>query len=120
MSEKLPEFLKPYFWDVDFEKLGSKKGAFFITKRVLDRGTTQALLWVVNQYGTGMIRQVVTSTRDLDRSTANFWADMLDLNKNKVPSLRRPYVSPHDRSWKNAWEANFGIGGENFRLFYKC
>lgn len=95
MKEKLPEFLRPFFWGVDFERLDSQKDAFFITKRVLDRGTTQALLWVMNQYGTSKIRQVVTSTRDLDRSTANFWADMLVINREEVPCLNKPYSPIH-------------------------
>src|SRR3989338_1450938 len=89
MRERLPEFLRQYFWDVDFGELDGQKDAFFITKRVLDRGTTQALSWVISEYGVDKIRQVVTSTRDLDRSTANFWADMLIINKEKVPCLNR-------------------------------
>lgn len=95
MKEKLPEFLRPYFWDVDFEELDGQKDAFFITKRVLDRGTTQALSWVISQYGVDKIRQVVTSTRDLDRSTANFWADMLVINREEVPCLNKPYSPIH-------------------------
>ena len=95
MSEKLPEFLRQYFWDVDFGELDGQKDAFFITKRVLDRGTTQALSWVISEYGVDKIRQVVTSTRDLDRSTANFWADMLIINKEEVPCLNKPYSPIH-------------------------
>lgn len=95
MKEKLPEFLRQYFWDVDFGELDGQKDAFFITKRVLDRGTTQALSWVISEYGVDKIRQVVTGTRDLDRSTANFWADILVIKKEEVPCLNKPYSPIH-------------------------
>jgi hypothetical protein len=99
MSEKksanLPEFLKPYFWDVDFEKLELKSDSFFVTKRVIDRGDTTALRFVLKTYGVEMIKQVVLKTRDLSRPTGNFWAEILELDKSTVPCLQKPYSPIH-------------------------
>lgn len=95
METKLPEFLREYFWDVNFDELEADKHWFLITKRVLDRGSTGPVRWLINQYGQGKIKEVVQTTRDLDVKTANFWADMLGLNKNKVPCLNKPYSPIH-------------------------
>lgn len=36
-KREIPEFLRPYLWDIDFESLEIEKNAIFIIKRVLDR-----------------------------------------------------------------------------------
>jgi hypothetical protein len=88
---QVPEFLRSYFWDVKFEELGVEKNAFLIIKRVLDRGNLHDIRWLVKIYGRDEIKKVVMKTRDLARPTGNFWADMLGLNKRKVPCLQKPY-----------------------------
>lgn len=95
MKHPLPDFLRPYFWDVSFEKLEKEKDAFFVIKRVLDRGKTRDIRWIINTYGIDAIKQVILKTRDLARPTGNFWADILGLNKNKVPCLQKPYSPIH-------------------------
>ncbi len=94
MKQSLPDFLRPYFWDVEFEKLDTKN-AFFVIKRVLDRGNTHDVRWLIGTYGLDSIKQLILKTRDLDRSTGNFWADVLGLNKNQVPCLQKPYSPIH-------------------------
>lgn len=91
----LPQFLKPYFWDVKFEELDEKTQAFFVIKRVLDRGNTSDIQWLIKTYGRAEIKKVVMKARDLARPTGNFWADILDIDKNKVPCLRKPYFPIH-------------------------
>ncbi len=87
----LPEFLKPYFWDVDFSELEVEKHKFLITKRVIDRGNSRDVHWVIDTYGLDAIREVVLKTRDLSRKTAHFWALILDLDPKQVPCLQKPY-----------------------------
>lgn len=91
----LPEFLRPYFWDVKFEDLDINRSKFFVVKRVIDRGTTSAVKFVIKTYGLDAIKEVVLATRDLSRPTGNFWADMLNLDKNQVPCLQKPYSPIH-------------------------
>ena len=88
---KIPEFLRPYFWDVKFEELEVERNSFLIIKRVLDRGNLHDIRWLVKTYGKDEIKKVVMTTRDLARSTGNFWADMLGLNKHQIPCLQKPY-----------------------------
>lgn len=92
---KLPKFLRSYFWDVDFDNLEVKKHASFVIKRVLDRGNLRDIRWLVKIYGKAAIKKVVMSTRDLARPTCNFWADVLGLDKSKIPCLQKPYFPIH-------------------------
>ena len=92
---QLPEFLRPYFWDVVFEKLEVKKSSFLIIKRVLDRGNLSDIRWLVKTYGEDEIKKVVMGTRDLARPTGNFWADILEIDKMQVPCLQKPYFPIH-------------------------
>lgn len=93
----LPIFLKPYFWDVAFEELEVKKDTLFIMKRVLDRGNTQALRWVLSMYDKATIKTLILFSKDISPKTANFWAEMLDLDKTKIPCLQKPYSPIHFR-----------------------
>ena len=91
----LPQFLRPYFWDVKFEDVDRNKNKHFIIKRVLDRGETRDIKFLIKNYGLDEIKKVVLTTRDLSRPTGNFWADILDLDKSKLPCLQKPYSPIH-------------------------
>ncbi|MBI4079491.1 MAG: hypothetical protein HY429_04325 [Candidatus Levybacteria bacterium] len=88
---QLPEFLRPYFWDVAFDKIDVTKYPQFVLKRVLDRGDTKAVLWAITLFDNNSIAELITTSRDLSAKTANFWADMLGIDKHKVPCLQKPY-----------------------------
>ncbi len=88
---QLPEYLRSYFWDVAFEELEIKTHSFLVIKRVLDRGNLRDIRWLVKTYGKDTLKKGVKETKDLARPTGNFWADMLDLDKNQIPCLEKPY-----------------------------
>lgn len=88
---RLPEFLRPHFWDVNFDHLNFKKSRTFILKRVLDRGDIKALHWIRQNYTNQEIKDLLLTTRDLSTKTANFWAEMLEVPKEKVKCLQKPY-----------------------------
>jgi len=94
-KNRLPEFLRPYFWDVEFENVNKETSKKFVIKRVLDRGNIRDVRYVVNTYGKDAIKDVVLGTRDLARPTGNFWADILGLDKTQVPCLQKPYSPIH-------------------------
>src|SRR3989344_5777979 len=89
--KKLPSFLKLYFWDVDFNKIDPEKSRMFVLKRILDRGNDTALKWLLKHYSKEDIKQLLLTTEDLSRKTANFWADLLNIDHTKVPCLQKPY-----------------------------
>jgi hypothetical protein len=91
----IPDSFQTYFWDVSFDSLDIDKNAHLIMKRVLDRGSTNDIKWLLNTYTKDNIREVLTGTKDLARATGNFWADILDVDKKDVPCLQKPYFPIH-------------------------
>ena len=87
---KLPAFLKQYFWDVDFDQLNPEKSKMFIIKRVLDRGDVRVIKWLFKQYSKEDVSQLLLTSKDLSPLTSNFWADYLNIDKGKIPSLKNP------------------------------
>lgn len=94
-NAQLPEYLRSYFWDVNFEDLEIKKHTFFVVKRVLDRGNLRDVRWLIKTYGKSSIKAVIIKTKDLARPTGNFWADILGLDKKRIPCLQKPYSPIH-------------------------
>ena len=91
MSAKLPLEFKRYFWDTNFEDLDPHKDSYFILKRIIDRGNTSAIKWALSRYSTDQIKDLILSSRDLSRKTANFWAKLFALDPQSVPCLVKPY-----------------------------
>lgn len=94
-NTQLPKSFRDYFWDIKFEELDAQSDAFFVIKRVLDRGNLSDIRWLVKTYGKDEIKKVVLKTRDLSRPTGNFWADILGIDKTQVPCLQKPYSPIH-------------------------
>jgi hypothetical protein len=95
MSKQIPTYLEQYFWDISPVSLDVKSDAHFIIKRILDRGTTEHIRWLLNTYTEEEIRSVLTGTKDLARATGNFWADILGVDKGTVLCLQKPYFPIH-------------------------
>ena len=68
-----------------------EEAPIFILKRVIDRGNTQALRWLLNHYSQDQIKDVILNSRDLSQKTANYWADLLGLDRRQVKCLQKPY-----------------------------
>jgi|SRR3989344_9501852 len=92
---KLPRSLRSYFWDVEFERLETQKHQFLIIKRVLDRGKTDDIRWLLQTYSQDVIKEVLEKTRDLSQPTGKLWADILNLDYKKIVCLQKPYSPLH-------------------------
>ena len=97
--KKLPVFLKQYFWDVDFEKVNPEKSAQYIIFRLLNKGNDKAIRWLFKTYPKDLIKEVVRERRGFSAKTANFWADLLDIDKRKVVCLQKPYLKMRQELW---------------------
>lgn len=86
--KKLPEFLRQYFWDVDFDKLDLNKFRIFILEIILDRGDTRAIRWVRKNFTDKEIKSILLTSTNLSPKTANFWALFLGVNIKRVISLQ--------------------------------
>lgn len=97
--KKLPAFLEPYFWDVDFNEINAEQSAPYVVHRILDKGNDQAIRWMFKTYDKNLIKEVITKRRGFSPKTANFWADLLDIDKIKVTCLQKPYLKMRQELW---------------------
>ncbi len=87
--EKLPQFLKKYFWDVRFEKINLRKNREYVLRRILDYGDERAVAWMYDNFEKAEIRNVLSGFRGYSQKSANYWSLMLDVPKEKVSCLRK-------------------------------
>ena len=77
MHQRLPEMLKKYFWDCDFEEINMDRYAFFIAERILNFGDMDSLKWLTARTDKAFLREVVRKSRNLDKKTRNYWKMVL-------------------------------------------
>jgi hypothetical protein len=95
IMNQLPEFLKPYFWETDFASLRLPEQQFYVIERILEYGDDKTIRWLKATFVPETIAAVVRDSRRITRNTANFWALMLDIPKERIrcfstPSLLTP------------------------------
>lgn len=60
-------------------------------KRVLDRGKTSDVHWILKTYGEDAVKDLLAHTIDLSRPTATYWATRLGVDRKNVLCLQKPY-----------------------------
>lgn len=73
----LPEMLKEYFWDCDFDELSLEKYPFYITERILNFGDMTSLRWLLDRIDRKLLTEVVEKSRNLSKKARNYWEIML-------------------------------------------
>jgi hypothetical protein len=74
----LPDELRKYFWDCDFDKLTLEKYPKFITERILNYGDWNSVKWLLTLINLDFIRQLIESSREFNEKTRNFWNVLLN------------------------------------------
>lgn len=97
--EKLPTFLKKYFWEIDFDKLDTKERSTYVIERILEYGNEEAVRWLFKNYPQKLIKSVVCQTPTLSLAGASFWALVLDIPKSKVRCLQKSYQKLQRAIW---------------------
>lgn len=72
-TKYLPEKMKPYFWDCNFEKLTIEEYPEFIIERVLSFGNFNDIKWLLKRINKEKFFRVALNSRRLDNRTKNFW-----------------------------------------------
>jgi len=73
MNKQLPQDLKKYFWDCDFNELSMDKFAFFISERILNFGNFDSVNWLLKQIDREFLIEVIKNSRNLNKKTRNYW-----------------------------------------------
>ena len=86
-----PTFLRPLFWEIDFDRLRVPGHERYIIERVLEYGDDQAIRWLCHTFEPDAIADVVRRSRKISRNTATLWALVLDIPKEQIVCLSKRY-----------------------------
>jgi len=95
----LPKFLQSCFWDIDFEKLDFQKYPYFVIERILEYGNKKDVDWLAKNFPKDTIKKTIISSRSLSPKSANFWALVLNLDRDKVLCLKKSSVNKQNKIW---------------------
>lgn len=97
--DALPETLRRWFWDCDFDELVWDKHQDFVVRRVLSVGTWDGVSWVRAKIGDAALRRWLEEHRGrgLSSQQLRFWEVVLDL----TPGLVNTWLAaPGRRIWE--------------------
>ena len=97
--KRAPKFLKQYFWDIDFEKLDVDKHPFYVISRILNYGNKKAIQWMNGCFSRSEQIQTLCVRRDISPRSANFWAVVLGVPRERVKCLQGPYLKTRRQLW---------------------
>ncbi len=80
----MPEELKKYFWDTEFEKLDIQKNKRYIISRLYCYGDLKALRWIRENYSDEDIEDVARNSRNLKPLVANYLRPQFNLKKEEM------------------------------------
>lgn len=83
----MPRHVRPLFWDVDAARFDPTSYPRYTIARVLELGDERAYAWVKEVFSEEEIEDVILSERRLTRKSANFWALVYGLSRDKVAAL---------------------------------
>lgn len=95
---QLPDFLQPYFWEVDFNRLRLPEREVYVIERVLEYGEDRAIHWLKETFSPDTLADVVRRSRRLSPNTANLWALVLDIPRDQIRCLSTPFPPTLDVS----------------------
>lgn len=90
---RLPEYLKPFFWDVAFEEVSVSRSAHFVTSRLMEHGDEEACRFLMRAFSRDELRATVLTSCYLSRRSRKFWAILLDVEVESCTA--RQYPTPY-------------------------
>ncbi len=90
-GERLPEFLRPLFWDTDFDRLRIPGHERYIIERILELGDDRAIRWVWRTFGPEEIARTVRRSRVISPNTASLWALLLGIPRRSIRCFSKPF-----------------------------
>lgn len=99
MGEPLPEFLRPLFWDTDFDRLRVPGHERYVIERVLEYGDVPEVRWMMQRFSQEQVIQVLRRSRGLSLKSARFWSFILDVPSEEVRCLSASSRQQSARIW---------------------
>jgi hypothetical protein len=95
----LPEFLRPLFWEVDFDRLRVRGHERYIVERVLEYGDLPEAKWMLERFSRDKIAQALRHSRGLSPKSASFWAFILGVPQEDILCLSTSFRRRPGRIW---------------------
>jgi hypothetical protein len=89
----LPEFLRPFFWDVNPAEFSAPDYPDYTIARLLEYGDDRAIGWLRATFSEEDIKRVLRAERRLTRRSANYWALLYGIPHEEVAAFTAP--DPH-------------------------
>jgi hypothetical protein len=85
-KSRLPEQLRPIFWDYEFSQLSLAKDRDLIIRRVLSNGSWDSVRWLRKRLGDHELREwlIVHGGRGLSARQLRFWGMLYDLPARQI------------------------------------
>lgn len=99
MERTLDPNLKRFFWDIDFDTLDFEKNKEYIVARILEYGDIEAIVWLFATYSKEAIKKVLINQHDFSVKTANFWSQILGVDKENIQCLKKSYQKMQKAHW---------------------
>jgi len=90
-SNILQDFLRPYFWEVDFSSVRLPDHETYVIERVIEYGHDEAIRWLNKTFTPDAQACVVRRSGCLSSNTATLWALVLDIPKEQIRCLKAPF-----------------------------
>ncbi len=98
-GERLPEFLRPLFWDTDFDRLRIPGHERYIIERILELGDAPDVRWMFQHFPRKQIVRTLKTTRALSQKSARFWAFILEVPPEEVRCLSESFRQQFRQIW---------------------
>ncbi|RLC66094.1 MAG: hypothetical protein DRI48_05470 [Chloroflexi bacterium] len=98
-DERLPEHLRPLFWDTDFDRLRVEGHERYVIERVLEYGDVPQVRWMMRRFPKEQIAETLRRTRRLSPKSAHFWASILDVPIEEIRCLSASFRRRHREIW---------------------
>jgi len=95
----LPEFLRPLFWEVDFDRLRVQGHERYVIERVLEYGDLPEVKWMLGHFARQEIVQTLRRSRGLSPKSANFWAFILGVPSEEIRCLSTSFRQRPGKIW---------------------
>ena len=95
----MPNELKKYFWDTEFDKLDIKKNMKYIISRLYCYGDINEIKWLKSVYSDEDIKDVAKNSRNLKPLVANYLRQQFNLKKEEM-AYYRATISMNYEYWR--------------------
>ncbi len=87
-KNRLPHFLKPLFWEYNFEKLNLKEDKDLIIQRLLQFGDLKAIKWLLKEVGHQEVKNWIKKNKGKGLSPRQlyFWMMYFKLSPDELSS----------------------------------